>query len=33
MPCIVADGVCFATAEPMRADLAKLGVSVDMRER
>ncbi len=33
MPCTVAEGIGFATAEPLRADLAKAGASVEMLER
>jgi hypothetical protein len=32
MPCTLAEGISFATAEPLRADLTKAGVSVEMRE-
>jgi hypothetical protein len=31
-PCVVATGISFASAEPLRAGLAKAGASVDMQE-
>jgi hypothetical protein len=33
LPLTVADGIGFATAEPLRADLKKAGVSVEMLEK
>lgn len=32
MPCTLAEGTGFATAEPLRADLTKAGVSIEMLE-
>lgn len=32
MPCTLAEGISFATAEPLRADLTKAGASVQMLE-
>jgi hypothetical protein len=33
MPCVVADGIGFATAEPLRGALDKAGVLVDMQKQ